>query len=349
MTSSAYAVLSDRLVLAAIAVFASTMVVLAIDRARANSLRLLIATATRSPERAPKRETVLADSQRSRTTTEDAPPARRHAPDDTGPSAARKDRSTSDGPAPTRRGKFNNAGHRLLGLGVALLLLAITTRGIAAGRAPWSNMYEFAVVGTLTTVAAYLMLANRPSTQAVRAVGVWVATAAALFLGLAITVLYTPAAGLIPVLDSAWLVIHVAAAIIAGGLFTVGALVSVLYLISLRRAERTPARAGGWPSETFDQAAQTAYTIAFPIWTFAVIAGAIWAENSWGRYWGWDPKETWAFITWVFYAAYLHAQATGGWRGKKATWLAMVGYVAFLFNFVGVNMWVGGLHSYSGL
>ena len=85
------------------------------------------------------------------------------------------------------------------------------------------------------------------------------------------------------------------------------------------------------------------------MWTFAVLAGAIWAEDSWGRYWGWDPKETWAFITWVLYAAYLHAQSTAGWRGTKAGWLALAGYAAFLFNFVGVNLLITGLHSYAGV
>ena len=87
----------------------------------------------------------------------------------------------------------------------------------------------------------------------------------------------------------------------------------------------------------------------FPIWTFAVIAGAVWAEAAWGRYWGWDPKETWAFITWVLYASYLHAEATAGWRGTKASWFALLGYAAFVFNFFGVNMWITGLHSYAGI
>jgi len=87
----------------------------------------------------------------------------------------------------------------------------------------------------------------------------------------------------------------------------------------------------------------------FPIWTFAVLAGAVWAEAAWGRYWGWDPKETWAFITWVLYAAYLHAQATAGWRGARANWFGVLGYAAFLFNFIGVNIWIPGLHSYAGV
>jgi cytochrome c-type biogenesis protein CcsB len=91
------------------------------------------------------------------------------------------------------------------------------------------------------------------------------------------------------------------------------------------------------------------HAFAFPIWTFAVIAGAIWAENAWGRYWGWDPKETWAFITWMVYACYLHARATAGWRGRKAAYVALLGYSTFLFNYLVVNIWLVGFHSYAGV
>ena len=201
-------------------------------------------------------------------------------------------------------------GTSLTVLAFLLNLGGVVTRGLAAGRVPWGNMYEFVLVCALAAGAAYLaFLSRRP----VRAFGVWIVAIVLLALGLAVTVLYTPAGALVPVLDSYWLVIHVAAAITGGGGFTVGAVAT------------------------------------FPIWTFAVIAGAIWAENSWGRYWGWDPKETWAFITWVFYAAHLHAQATAGWRGVRASWFALAGYAAFLFNFFGVNLWITGLHSYAGV
>jgi cytochrome c-type biogenesis protein CcsB len=250
---------------------------------------------------------------------------------------------------------------RLLGaIGTSLTVLAfvlnlggVVTRGLAAGRVPWGNMYEFVLVCALAAGAAYLaFLSRRP----VRAFGVWVVALVLLALGLAVTVLYTPAGDLVPVLDSYWLVVHVAAAITAGGVFTVGAVATALFLIRHRRervgtAERTH---GGYAAalptaHTLDQIAHTAHIFAFPIWTFAVIAGAIWAENSWGRYWGWDPKETWAFITWICYAAYLHAQATAGWRGVRASWFALAGYAAFLFNFFGVNLWITGLHSYAGV
>jgi cytochrome c-type biogenesis protein CcsB len=108
-------------------------------------------------------------------------------------------------------------------------------------------------------------------------------------------------------------------------------------------AQRVP------PADRLDLMAYRIHAFMFPIWTFAVIAGAIWAEAAWGRYWGWDPKETWAFITWVFYAAYLHARATAGWRGRKAAYIALAGFGAIIFNYFIVNIYVQGLHSYSGL
>jgi cytochrome c-type biogenesis protein CcsB len=255
--------------------------------------------------------------------------------------------------APSRSHLLGALGTSLTVLAFVLNLVGVVTRGLAAGRVPWGNMYEFVLVCALAAGGAYLaFLSKRP----VRAFGVWVVAIVLLALGLAVTVLYTPAGDLVPVLDSYWLVIHVAAAITAGGVFTVGAVANALFLVRHRQEGRGSAQApkGGYASilpstRTLEQVSHTAHMFAFPIWTFAVIAGAIWAENSWGRYWGWDPKETWAFITWVFYAAYLHAQATAGWRGVRASWFALAGYAAFLFNFFGVNLWISGLHSYAGV
>lgn len=235
-------------------------------------------------------------------------------------------------------------------LGFGLHLLGVIARGLAAGRAPWGNMYEFAVVAALTAAGAFLVFLRR---EPVRALGVWITALVALTLGLAVTVLYTPAGALVPVLNTYWLVIHVAAAITAGGVFTVSFVATVLYRVKLRAEHtgRASRRYAGHlpPADVLNRISHTAVLFAFPIWTFAVIAGAIWAENSWGRYWGWDPKETWAFITWVMYAAYLHAEATAGWRGTKASWFSLLGYAAFIFNFFGVNMWITGLHSYAGV
>jgi cytochrome c-type biogenesis protein CcsB len=172
-------------------------------------------------------------------------------------------------------------------------------------------------------------------------------------------VLYTDSAQLVPALKSYWLLIHVSAAVICAGGFTVGAAVTGLYLakdrVELRvGAGRSP---GFWgflaervpSSDRLDTLAYRVHAFVFPLWTFAVVAGAIWAENAWGRYWGWDPKETWAFITWVVYAGYLHARVTAGWRGRRAALVALVGYACFLFNYFGVNLFLSGLHSYSGV
>ena len=164
-----------------------------------------------------------------------------------------------------------------------------------------------------------------------------------------------------PALKSYWLWIHVSAAIIASGIFTVGSLASVLFLFADRYERRLAAGhpvAGGVlersaqrlpTSDGLDRMAYQTIAFAFPLWFFAVVAGAIWAEDAWGRYWGWDPKETWAFITLVIYAAYLHARATAGWRGRPAAIIALVGFAAFLFSYFGVNIFFFGLHSYGGV
>ena len=173
-----------------------------------------------------------------------------------------------------------------------------------------------------------------------------------LVLGTAVTVLYRPSAPLVPALKSIWLVIHVSAAIISGGVFFLANVISGMYLWldSLeRRGGRNPWAKRLPDLETLDQLAYRLVAFVFPLWTFAVIAGAIWAEHAWGRYWGWDPKETWAFITWVAYAAYLHARVTVGWKGRKAAWLCLIAGSTFIFNYVYVNIWGTGKHTYSGL
>ncbi len=271
--------------------------------------------------------------------------------------------TTGTGPEPPtqeapRAQRLGRVAVSLTVLAFAVHVASVAARGLAAGRAPWGNMYEFAVAGALAATTAYLLFLRR---QPVRDLGVWIVGVVTLTLGLAVTVLYTPVGDLVPALNSYWLVIHVAAAVVSGGVFTVGAAATSLYLLRERadcragRADPSGARprrgyAAHLPAAvTMEKIAHAAHVFAFPIWTFAVIAGAIWAEDSWGRYWGWDPKETWAFITWVLYAAYLHAQATAGWRGRKASRFALAGYLAFLFNFFGVNMWITGLHSYAGI
>jgi cytochrome c-type biogenesis protein CcsB len=240
-------------------------------------------------------------------------------------------------------------------LGWLLELGAIVSRGMSVHRLPWGNMYEFTLALTFTAVTAFLVLMTR---QPARYLGVFVMTPVVLALGIAVLVLYVAPAPLVPALHSYWLAIHVTAAIIASGVFTVATAATVMFLIADRYATLT---AAGKPvrfsalarimpaPEVLDRTAYRAYAFAFPVWTFAVIAGAIWAEYAWGHYWQWDPKETWAFITWVVYAAYLHARATAGWRGREAAYIAMLGFATILFNFFIVNIFITGIHSYAGV
>ena len=191
----------------------------------------------------------------------------------------------------------------------------------------------------------------------VRWLGLFIVIPVLLTLGMAVTVLYTEAAQLVPALKSYWLVIHVAAALICAGAFTLAAATAGLGLLKAGLVRRSIARTGSAdgvlarvPSvERLESLTNRVVAFSFPLWTFAVVAGAIWAENAWGRYWGWDPKETWAFITWVIFAAYLHARSTAGWRGSKASWIVIIGWLAFLVNYFGVNFFVNSLHSYAGV
>ena len=153
--------------------------------------------------------------------------------------------------------------------------------------------------------------------------------------------LYDPVAPLPEALNSPWLVIHVVSAIIATGAFTLGGICSALFLVKARRgrASRHRATSPGCPTPAvLDRVAYRMHAFGFPVWTFAVlITGPIWAHQAWRRYWNWDPKEVWAFITWVVYAAYLHARATAGWKGRNAALLALVGLATLWFNFIGIN------------
>ncbi|MFG3438058.1 c-type cytochrome biogenesis protein CcsB [Nonomuraea sp. NPDC047897] len=227
----------------------------------------------------------------------------------------------------------------LLGWGAwAANLAAIVTRGVAVERWPWANMYEFVVAICFAAVTAFLGTHLRYN---VRFLGPFVMVTAALGLGFAVKFLYTAAGPVVPALNSYWIAIHVSAAILASGLFILAGVTGILYLVRGDGPSRLPSR------EDLERVAHRAIVLAFPVWTFAVIAGALWADKAWGRYWGWDPKEVWSFITWVAYAAYLHARVTAGWRGRAATIVQLVAFAGLLFNLVGVNIFISGLHSYA--
>jgi cytochrome c-type biogenesis protein CcsB len=262
--------------------------------------------------------------------------------------------------------RWGSVGLSLSVLAWLLLTASLLLRGLAAGRPPWGNMYEFVLTGSWWVLAVWGFLLARG--RKVGYLGVVVTGAVLVALGVAVMSFYVPAADLVPALKDTWLWIHVSAATFASGVFTVGTAATVLYLVRDRYERRlaTGATDGRLErlarllhldglaqrlpdSDTLDRTAYRAYAFAFPLWFFVLVSGAIWAEDAWGRYWGWDPKETWSFVTLVVFAAYLHARATAGWRGRSAALIALVGYVAFLFNFVGVNIFFSGLHSYAGV
>jgi len=267
------------------------------------------------------------------------PPAQRDRPD--GP---------PDRPQPARA-LLPWAARGLILSAAAVHLATVVTRGLAAERVPWGNMYEYLLTATLVATGAWLWSVTRY--PAMRKLGIFVAMVNVLLLGLAGMVVYTPVGPLVPALDSYWLLLHVTAAITATGLFLVGFVTIVLYLVRIghdRGRQGFPFTLGRKlpGAETLERVSFRLHAIGFPLWTFAaLIAGPIWAEAAWGRYWGWDPKEVWAFITWIVYAAYLHARATPSVRRTVVAALAVAGWLAMLMNLFGVNLFFEGLHSYA--
>lgn len=251
-----------------------------------------------------------------------------------------------EAPARPRSERYGRMAVSLTVLGVGLHLVSIVLRGFAAERWPLGNMYEFTSAITLAAMVTWIVMLRR--TPSMRPVGMFVLFPVVVLLFLGGTVLYAPAQPVMPALQSYWLVIHVTAISIASGLLLVPGVASLLFL--LRRSGRLPDLAVKLPSaDVLDRLAYRVTIIGFPLYTFAVIAGAIWAEAAWGRFWGWDPKETVAFVAWVVYAAYLHARATAGWRAERAAWINVLGFAVMIFNLFFINMVVAGLHSYAGL
>ncbi|KZE93549.1 Cytochrome c biogenesis protein CcsA [Agromyces sp. NDB4Y10] len=239
----------------------------------------------------------------------------------------------------------------------ALHLAATVLRGIAAERVPWANMYEFALTGTLVITTVYLVVITFSRTTDLRFLGTFITGLVLVSLGVATVNFYVSVVPLPPALQSYWLVIHVFVATAAVGFFALGFALSVVQLMQSRR-EAIAATADAakksflatLPSAaSLENLAYRINIIGFILWTFTLMAGAIWAEKAWGRYWGWDTKEVWTFIIWVVYAGYIHARATRGWRGTRSAWLAIIGFSAVLFNFTVVNLFFKGLHAYSGL
>jgi cytochrome c-type biogenesis protein CcsB len=251
-----------------------------------------------------------------------------------------------DEPARGRAERFGRMAVAVVVLGALLQLASIATRGVAAQRWPMGNMYEYISAISVAAVVTWLVVLRKAPTA--RPAGPFVLFPVLVLMALAGSVLYAPAGPVVPPLRSYWMSIHVSTISISCGLLLVSGVTSLLFL--LRRsgwlagiAEKLPA------ADALDLLAYRTTIVAFPLYTFAVITGAIWAEAAWGRFWGWDPKETVAFVAWVIYAAYLHARATAGWRTGRAAWVNAAGFATMIFNLFFINMVVAGLHSYAGV
>ncbi|MGV1007932.1 MAG: c-type cytochrome biogenesis protein CcsB [Dermatophilaceae bacterium] len=262
-----------------------------------------------------------------------------------GPPAAAPDEQPS-----ARARRLGGIAMSMTWLATLLLAASVVQRGVSVMRAPWGNMFEFVTTSALCAVVAYLLLARRFRWEWL---GIFVVGPVLLTLGLALLAFYTEAAELMPALKDVWLLIHVTVAVLAVALFTIAFSVGIVYLVKLRR-EAQPT-SGRTFVESLPSAAaleRTAYglnMVGFILWTFTLVAGAIWAQRAWGSYWTWDPKEVWTFVVWVVYAAYMHARATAGWEPRKATWIALAGFVTIIINFTVVNLYFVGQHSYSGV
>ncbi|WP_028926154.1 c-type cytochrome biogenesis protein CcsB [Pseudonocardia acaciae] len=249
----------------------------------------------------------------------------------------------------TRTDRFGRMAVAMTILGALLHAGSLLTRGLAVMRWPWGNMYEFSSAITLFAVLAWLVVLRR--NPGMRRVGAFLLLPVVILLFLGGTALYAQAAPVVPALRSYWLAIHVSAISLATGMLTMAGVASALFLV---RRSGNSERSGGFVSmlpaaDALDRVAYRVTVIAFPLYTFAIMAGAIWAEAAWGRFWGWDPKETVAFVAWVIYAGYLHARSTAGWRTGRAAWINVAGLVAVLFNLFFVNLVTAGLHSYAGV
>jgi cytochrome c-type biogenesis protein CcsB len=253
-------------------------------------------------------------------------------------------------PPPLTASRYQRVAVALTILAWVIHVAAVGLRAFAAGRVPWANLFEFTLTGTAIIVGVFLVA---QIWRDLRFLGAYVTGVVVLLATLATVNFYVDVTPLPPPLQSAWLVIHVLVAMLATGFFAIGGGLSIVQLLQSRRESgKTQGMRflRSFPaSDVLETTANRLVIVGFALWTFTLMAGAIWAERAWGRYWGWDTKEVWTFIIWVIFAGYVHARATRGWRGSRSAWLAIIGLAAVIFNFTIVNLFFAGLHSYSGL
>ncbi|WP_166970501.1 c-type cytochrome biogenesis protein CcsB [Brevibacterium atlanticum] len=348
---------SNQLIISAMIVYAFAMIFYAFDLFGSRELKTAkteaVSPAKASSVRRTNRKTAttaVLDRPGDDESTEEVSDRSSTGQSEVGKAGSGKAASGKAGSGKANRRRGARIGTSLLVLAVLLHASAVLTRALSVSRVPWGNMMEYVLTATTITVIVYLVVLTKKD---VRYLGTFVSGGVLLCLGLAITVFYTPAAKLIPALDSYWIAIHVPIAILSTSLLYLSAILAVFQILKsvyetknpkwLRFMHRLPA------SDDLERSSYTIAAVGFITWTFTLIAGAIWAEVAWSRYWGWDTKEIWTFVVWVIYAAYLHARATRGWSKTKVAVLNIIGIASVIFNFTVVNVYFNGLHSYSGL
>ncbi len=244
-------------------------------------------------------------------------------------------------------GNISKAATLVAVLGLIVHTVSIAIRTVNAGRITMHNQFEFATWFAWGIVLCYLFV-ERYYRYRYKGIGVFVMPLGFIMIWYASTLpmeIRPP----MPALQSAWLTAHVGTAIIGYGAFAVACGISIMYLLKQKKSTNPGSifDKSFFPSlETIDEINYKAVAFGFIGLTLCIITGAIWAEQAWGRYWGWDPKETWSLITWIIYAVYLHARFTRGWRGNKTAWFSIIGFISVLFTYVGVNMLLPSIHSY---
>lgn len=248
------------------------------------------------------------------------------------------------------------AGSLIAYAGLAIQTIAIGLRWkesytMGVGHAPLSNLYESVVFFSWTIILIYMFIDLK---YKYRIVGAFVVPFALLGMAWAQLGMNNGIEPLVPALQSNWLLYHVITCFLGYAAFAVACGISIMYLLKARHEEAASSEpAGGLmsmfpPTRVLDDLNYRSIMIGFPLLTLGIITGAAWANYAWGTYWSWDPKETWSLIVWFIYAAFLHARFTRGWVGKRAAWLSVIGFAATIFCYLGVNLFLSGLHSYGG-
>ena len=267
-----------------------------------------------------------------------------------GPEVVEKQKSDEDMIANAR--KWAGMTQALVWVGVALHLVAFVTRGLAAGRFPLGNLYEYILFMTAVIMVVAAVVIQRKNWHTVWP---WLLFPMVIAMFLNSTVFHMQAAPVVPALQSYWLPVHVSSVSIGASVGLVSGAFALLYLLRMRQPRGEEhgvlgAIARPLPdAKTLDQIAYKTAVVTLPLFGIGIVFGAIWAEVAWGRFWGWDAKETVSMVTWILYAAYLHARATAGWKSTAAAWINVFAMAMTIFNMTYVNTVVAGLHSYAGL